>query len=101
MVLQRYNPRRSTRNGHVRLATIPLINMIHTDGTSQVWYADDASGGGKLSSIKAWWDSLTTHGPHYGYLPNAKKSWLVIKPEVAYKARSLICQHKHKYYNGG
>ena len=72
------------------LATIPLINRIHTDDTSQVWYVDDASGGGKLSSIKAWWDSLTTHGPHYGYLPNAKKCWLVVKPEVAHKARSLF-----------
>ena len=72
------------------LATIPLITKIHTDSTSQVWYADDASGGGKLSSIKAWWDSLTTHGPHYGYVPNSKKSWFVVKPELAHKARILF-----------
>ena len=66
------------------LATIPLIQ--HLDGTenlNQVWYADDASATGSLSSIHTWWDELSSVGPGYGYFPNASKFWLVTKSDKA------------------
>ena len=45
----------------------------------QVWYADDATGGGLIQNVKDWWDLLKTAKPAYGYHPNAAMSWLVVK----------------------
>ena len=63
------------------LATIPLIeNLQNTvSDVHQVWYADDASGSGKLSHLRVWWDQLNFLGPKFGYYPNAAKTWLVVK----------------------
>ena len=58
------------------ISTIPLISH---ENIVQVWYADDASAGGRLQSIRMWWDKLVQHGPTYGYFPNASKSWLIVK----------------------
>ncbi len=52
------------------LATIPLIDKLPRDVT-QIWYADDASAIGSLTSLRAWWEELSTHGPKYGYYANA------------------------------
>ena len=60
------------------LATIPLIKHLEGENT-QVWYADDAAAAGKISSLREWWDKLSTTGPMFGYFPNASKSWLVTK----------------------
>ena len=59
------------------LATVPLIHHLdeHED-LQQVWYANDASASGSLSSAQSWWDKLSTVGPGYGYHPNASKTWL-------------------------
>ena len=45
----------------------------------QVWFADDATGGGKLQQLKWWWDKLNEVGPAFGYFSNATKTWLVVK----------------------
>ena len=45
----------------------------------QVWYANDATGGGLIQNVKDWWDLLKTAKPAYGYHPNAAMSWLVVK----------------------
>ena len=47
----------------------------------QVWLADDATGAGKIESLKSWWDSLVIEGEKCGYEVNASKSWLISKSE--------------------
>ena len=49
--------------------------------TTLVWYADDASAGGKMDGLRAWWDKITEFGPEYDYFPNPAKTWLVVKEE--------------------
>ena len=39
------------------------------------------SASGTLEELKIWWDKLVTDAPQLGYLPNAKKCWLITKPE--------------------
>ena len=31
--------------------------------------------------IKQWWDGLNTLGPDIGHFPNAKRCWIIAKPE--------------------
>ena len=63
------------------LATIPLIRNLKNSVSdiSQVWYADDASGAGKITRLREWWDQLNALGPKFGYFANASKTWLVTK----------------------
>ena len=53
----------------------PLIRSLQSSGTKQVWYADDATGGGTLEDVKNWWDHLISSVQAYGYHPNAAKSF--------------------------
>ena len=39
---------------------------------SQVWFADDNAGGGRIASLKSYWDTVKSIGPLYGYHPKAK-----------------------------
>ena len=65
------------------LATIPFIRKLkdRVNDVSQVWYADDASGAGKLHRLREWWDQINTLGPKFGYFTNASKTWLVTKED--------------------
>lgn len=64
------------------LSLQPLISHLNIESSAkQVWYADDASGAGKLDDIKSWWLCLNDMGPDLGYYPNEKKCWLIVKPE--------------------
>ncbi len=73
------------------LATIPLINRLNNvQGMKQVWYADDASATGQLSSLKTWWDMIKTIGPSYGYQANGAKTWLVTKEEHLTRAKTIF-----------
>ena len=68
--------------GVCALSIQPLITALQTtSSTKQCWFADNASGAGPLSEIKKWWDTLTAVGPDSGYFPNAKKCWIIVKPE--------------------
>ena len=49
---------------------------------TQVWFADDNSGGGKIVRLKGYWDALKDIGPSYGYNPKASKSYLIVKDEM-------------------
>ena len=71
------------------LAVLPLIRKIAKE-IKQVWFADDATGGGKLTQVKGWWDRLNKHGPAYGYFPNASKTWLLVKEESLQPARKMF-----------
>ena len=72
------------------ISTIPLICQLSHENIGQVWYADDASAGGRLQSIRMWWDKLVQHGPAYGYLPNASKSWLIVKDAKHSEAHAVF-----------
>ena len=73
------------------IATIPLIRQIQ-GGVQQAWYADDATAGGTLTSLRGWWDRLQALGPQFGYQPNPSKTWLVVKPDNAQTAEECF-QH--------
>ena len=62
------------------IGMLPLIHKLQSV-VAQVWYADDASAGGRASGLREWWDRLQTSGPLFGYYPNPGKTWLVVKPE--------------------
>ena len=55
-----------------------------------MWYADDASAGGSLQSLRSWWDCLICSGPQFGYYPNATKTCLIVKFQHLRKARALF-----------
>ena len=54
------------------------------------WYADDASACGEVSHLRLWWDQLSLLGPHFGYFPNASKTWLVVKEQYLNHAQLLF-----------
>ena len=56
----------------------------------QVWYADDATGVGKLEGLRRWWDLLVERGRAYGYFVNEGKSVLVVKQCWEDKAKEVF-----------
>ena len=69
----------------------PLITLLGIRSSAkQCWYADDATGAGALRDIRKWWDELLASGPALGYYPNAKKCWLVVKPEKLKQANDVF-----------
>ena len=69
----------------------PLITHLNISSSAkQCWYADDATGAGTLEDLKEWWEELEENGPALGYFPNAKKCWLIVKPEREDKAREIF-----------
>ena len=72
------------------LASVPLIKQVTTNGATQAWFADDASPGGKATSIQQWWDRLLVHGPRYGYFPNAPKTAVIAKQETYEEAVTVF-----------
>ena len=69
----------------------PLITRLGiSNDLKQCWFADDASGAGSLEDIKRWWDVLTEAGPDLGYYPNAKKCWLITKPDKKDLAKAIF-----------
>ena len=71
------------------IATVPLIHHLQQQ-VRQVWFADDATAGGKLLHLRDWWDELVSHGEAYGYSANASKTWLVVKPEYLAQAKEIF-----------
>ena len=72
------------------LIVVRLLHAIATQGALQVWFADDASAGGRLPALRSWWDALVIIGPRYGYYPNLGKTWLVVKPDQSAEAQSVF-----------
>ena len=71
------------------IATVPLIHHLQHE-VIQVWYADDAIAGGKLTNLRSWWDQLVQCGHEYGYHANANKTWLMVKEEHLTQAKTLF-----------
>ena len=73
------------------LATTPLQNRLRRISVRQVWLADDATGGGNLSELKEWWDTIIEDGSKIGYYVNESKSFLILKnPEKLNEAKVLF-----------
>ena len=73
------------------IAITSLIRQLEDDAIKQIWYADDATAGGKLAPLKAWWDHIVNHGPDYGYHPNGpSKTWLVVKENKLEEASKIF-----------
>lgn len=72
------------------IATRPLVERVACAKADQIWFADDASAGGKLSRLRTWWDLLGTHGPSFGYYLNPCKTWLLTKPDNRREAERLF-----------
>ena len=69
----------------------PLITRLHvSNAAKQCWFADDATGSGSLKDLRKCWDGLSESGPVLGYFPNAKKCWLITKPEKEDAAREVF-----------
>ena len=43
-----------------------------------------------LLESERWWDVLNDAGPNLGYLPNAKKCWLITKTEKEENAKEIF-----------
>ena len=79
------------------LGTKPIIeeldqlNTHETPDVSQAWFADDATGAGKLVPLKVWWDTIQKEGVRYGYFVKPSKSWLILKdPQKLEECRELF-----------
>ena len=65
------------------LATVPLIKACKvSDLAGEAWFADDATGSGRLTALHTWWDKLTAFGPNFGYHPSGDKTWLVVSESL-------------------
>lgn len=72
------------------LATVPLAQRCGVELSSEVWFADDATGSGRLLKLREWWDNLVHFGPSYGYFVNGQKSWLIVKQGQLQAAQSIF-----------
>ena len=75
------------------LAVTPHIRHLHSSDptVSQVWYADDATGVGKCAALWKWWNTLLSWDlDMFGYVPNASKTYLVVKDKYAVVARCAV-----------
>ena len=44
--------------------------------------ADDATGAGKITSLRQRWDIRTTEGNKCGYYVNKSKSWMILEDDL-------------------
>ena len=63
------------------ISTKPILISLSTRvrEVSQVWFADDATGGGNLYELRKWWDLIKEIGAKYGYHVKPSKSYLILK----------------------
>ena len=75
------------------ISTKPLLTQIREEvpETYQIWFADDATGGGHLTRLHKWWVRIIELGKNYGYYVKPIKSWLILKdPAKEPEARALF-----------
>ena len=71
------------------IGILPLIQRVNIDAR-QIWYADDASAGDKLTNLLKWWNKIEILGPAFGYHPNPSKTRLIVKPDKLEQAKKLF-----------
>ena len=72
------------------LGVTPLIQAVSIPDIKQLWFANDASAGGRLHLLWTWWDRLADLGPAYGYHVNSSKTWLVVKADYLSEAERIF-----------
>ena len=72
------------------VAIMPLIKQLN-GVVKQIWYADDASAGGRITDLRVWWNRLQELGPRYGYFVNSFKSHLLVKDDNLAIATNIFC----------
>ena len=72
------------------VAVTSLLCCVQEDNMKQIWFADDASGGGKLPKLKVWLDNLSKYGRMYGCFVNLPKTWLVVKEDHFTEAEDIF-----------
>ena len=74
------------------LASIPLIKKVATPGATQSRFADDASTGGRLQTLRTWCDKLVVnvYRPFFGYYSNTNKTLLLVNPDQLAGAKDVF-----------
>ena len=89
----------NTAMGFYSCSMMPLLSQLmlgnniteeEYEHLKQIWYADDATAGGKLTDTQTWWLKLCKEGPLYGYHPKPSKSWVIAKPQYLNEAKQLF-----------
>jgi len=68
--------------GMFAVSSLSLISRVETEGTVQVWSADDSAGAGSVRAVKSWFDALKREGPEFGYEVKLSKTVAIVKPEA-------------------
>ena len=77
------------------IAALPMIAKCNAPELfGEAWFADDATGAGKLTHLRTWWDLLNEEGPKFGYFPNGEKTWLVVKEKDYEEATRIFATAK-------
>ena len=77
------------------ITTLPMIAKCNVpELLGEAWFADDATGAGKLTHLQTWWDLLNEEGPKFGYFPNGEKTWLVVKDKDYEEATRIFATTK-------
>ena len=56
-----------------------MLEQLKYLNVKMVAFADDLTADGTFNSLRLWWDDLMQIGPKFGYHPQPKKSWLIVK----------------------
>ena len=82
--------------------TLTQSRLRSVTSVKQVWLADDATGKGKITSLKDWWDIITAEGKKCGYYVNESKSWIIVKSlDKLDEAKSVFASSSICYTTAG
>ena len=80
-------------SGFYSIGIFPVISGLakcNIQNCKQIWFADDAACGGRLTALREWWDKLLELGPKFGYHPNAGKTYLIVKNDHLSAAKDIF-----------
>ena len=76
--------------GRLRSSHTAAYRSGEARSLTQTWFADDAGGGAKLTSLRSWWSALAGEGPKFGYFVNPPKTWLLVRDAHRAEAERLF-----------
>ena len=83
-----------------RLTSTHLVSAQTESEVSQVAYADDLTGGGKVAGLREWFDAIADKGPLYGYHAEPTKSWLTAVYSLLRKGHySIVSRNARRCLN--
>ena len=77
------------------LTLLPIIRDLRQSFPRllHIWYADDSNAAGTWAHLRRYWKELTRLGPKYGYLPNGRKTILLVPPNQLQAAANYKRTH--------